>query len=149
MGLALEAHHSVVLYSSLCLDDRTWSPATAITFSLLAPRVMLQGFLRCDFPSLASRRCSSKTVYFVITAKNLTYNNYPYVGMNINIHIYIVSGILLSINNEINVHKFIMNNYKTFYEHDLLFSLFNSLSRDLKARLDIHWTVSLWHCNVT
>ena len=77
-------------------------------------------------------------MYFVITAKNLTYNNYPYVGMNINIHIYIVSGILLSINNEINVHKFIMNNYKTFYEHDSLFSLFNSLSRDLKARLDIH-----------
>ena len=35
----------------------------------LAPRVMLRGFLRCDFPSLASRRCSSKTVYFVITAK--------------------------------------------------------------------------------
>ena len=110
----------------------------SVTCLVLAPRVMLRGFLRCDFPSLASRRCSSKTVYFVITAKNLTYNNYPYVGMNINIHIYIVSGILLSINNEINVHKFIMNNYKTFYEHDSLFSLFNSLSRDLKARLDIH-----------
>ena len=100
--------------------------------------MMLRGFLRCDFPSLASRRCSSKTVYFVITAKNLINNYYPYVGMNINIHIYIVSGILLSINNEINVHKFIINNNKTFYEHDSLFSLFNSLSRDLKARLDIH-----------
>ena len=60
---------------------------------------MLRGFLRCDFPSLASRRCSSKTVYFVITAKNLINNNYPYVGMNINMHIYIVSGILLSIKN--------------------------------------------------
>ena len=31
-----------------------------------------------------------------------------------------------------------MNDDKTFYEHDSLFSLFNSLSRDLKARLDIH-----------
>ena len=58
--------------------------------------------------------------------------------MNINIHIYIVSDILLMINNEINVHEFIINNYKTFYEHDSLFSLFNSLSHDLKARLDIH-----------
>ena len=77
-------------------------------------------------------------MYFVITAKNLLNNNHPYVGMNINIHIYIVSGILLSINNEINAHNFIMNNNKTFYEHDSLFSLFNSLSRDLKARLDIH-----------
>ena len=104
----------------------------------LAPRVMQRGFLRCDFPSLASRRCSSKTVYFVITAKDLINNNHPCVGMNIGIHIYIVSGILLSIKNEINVHKFILNNNKTFYEHDSLFSLFNSLSRDLKARLDIH-----------
>ena len=60
------------------------------------------------------------------------------MGMNINIHIYIVSGILLSISNEINVHEFIINNNKTFYEHDSLFSLFNSLSRDLKATLDIH-----------
>ena len=77
-------------------------------------------------------------MYFVITAKNLINNNHPYVGMNINIHIYIVSGILLSINNEINVHEFIINNNKTFYEHDSLFSLFNSLSRDLKARLNIH-----------
>ena len=60
--------------------------------------------------------------------------------MNNNIHIHIVSGILLSINNEINVHEFIINNNKTFYEHDSSFSLFNtgSLSRDLKARLDIH-----------
>ena len=30
---------------------------------------------------------------------------------------------------------FIINNNKTFYEHDSLFSLFNSLSRDLNARL--------------
>ena len=104
----------------------------------LAPLVTLRGFLRCDFPSLASRRCSSKTVYFVITAKNLINNTIPYVGMNINKHIYIVSGILLSINNEITVHEFIINNNKVFYEHDSLFSLFNSLSRDLKARLDIH-----------
>ena len=58
--------------------------------------------------------------------------------MNINITIYIVSCILLSINNEINEHEFIINNNKTFYEHDSLISLFNSLSRDLKARLDIH-----------
>ena len=58
--------------------------------------------------------------------------------MNINIHIYIVSGIFLSINNEIKVHEFIINNNKTFYEYDSLFSLFNSLSCDLKARLDIH-----------
>ena len=99
---------------------------------------MLRGFLRCDFSSLASRRCSSKTVYFVITAKNLINNTIPYVGMDINIHIYTGSGILLSINNEITVHEFITNNNKTFYEHDSLFSLFNSLSRDLKARLDIH-----------
>ena len=104
----------------------------------LAPRVMLRGFLRCDFPSLASCRCSSKTVYFLITANNLINNNIPYVGMNKYIHIYIVSGILLSINNEINVQEFIKNNNKTFYEHDSLFSLFNSSSRDLKARLDIH-----------
>ena len=87
---------------------------------------MLHFLVTCDFPSLASRRCSSKTVYFVITAKNLINNTIPYVGMNINMHIYIVSGILLSINNEINVHKFIMNNNKTFYEHDSLFSLFNN-----------------------
>ena len=99
---------------------------------------MLRGFLRCDFPSLASRRCSSKTVYFVITAKHLIHNDIPYLGMNINIHIYIVSGIFLSINNEINVHEFIINNNKTLNEHDSLFSLSNSISRDLKARLDIH-----------
>ena len=72
-----------------------------VAYIYLAPRVMLREFLRCDFPALASRRCSSKTVYFVITAKNLINNNIPYMGMNINIHIYIVSGILLSINNEI------------------------------------------------
>ena len=144
-----------------CPLRRTWSsintpfrpgfePRAVAWQSITLPlRYASSTFLHCDFPSLASRRCSSKTVYFVITAKNLINNNHPYVGMNINIHIYIVSGILLSINNEINAHKFIMNNKKTFYEHDSLFSLLNSSSRDLKARLDIHWTVSLWHCNVT
>ena len=58
--------------------------------------------------------------------------------MNINIHFYIVSGILLSINDEINAHEFIINNNKTFKEHDSLYSMFNSLSRDLNARVDIH-----------
>ena len=93
----------------------------------MATRVMLRGFWRCDFPSLASRRCSSKTVYFVIITKNVIKNNIPLEGINIYIHIYIASVILLSIHNEINTYVFMINNYKTIYEYDSLSSLLNSL----------------------
>ena len=93
--------------------------------------MILRGFRRCDFPSLASRRCSSKTVYFVIITKNRFKNNITYVGININIHIYMVSGILLSIHNKMNTYVFMINNNKTFYEHDCS-------SRDLNERPDIY-----------
>ena len=60
------------------------------------------------------------------------------MGIDINKRIFIVSDILLSVHNELNTHVLMINGNKTFYEHDSLFSLFNSLSRDLNERLDIH-----------
>ena len=60
------------------------------------------------------------------------------MGIDINKRIFIVSDILLSVHNELNTHVLMINGNKTFYEHDSLSTLFNSLSRDLNERLDIH-----------
>ena len=110
---------------------------------------MLRGFWRCDFPYLASRHCSSKTVHFIIITRNIVKKDIPYKGINIYIHIHIVCGIPLCIHNETNTYVFMINNNKTFYEHESLLLLLNSLSRDLNEKLDIHWIVSLWHCDGT
>ena len=108
-----------------CDIPHQWIPKWHVSaLCLLATRVMLRGLWRCDFPSLASRCCSSITVYFDIITKNLIKNNIPSEGINIYIHIYIVCGILLFIHNEKYTHVFMMNNNKTFYEHESKFSVY-------------------------